>query len=234
MVDHIGGGVRRTLTDALRAALRAGEVGLNVCLPARVESYDSASQKASVQPLIKTQDGEDRSIITGVPVVFPRAGGAYMHMPVTRGTGVMLVFADRSLDRWLTQGGNVEPKDGRAHAYSDAIAIPGLSPFSAYGDTENAAQDDESVEIAYQGGMVKIDADGRVSVTRNGESLRSVLSSTMDVIDDTLSQLSEESVTIPSGSSAGNYPLDGAAEYSTIASDLAGVRDRLNELLGGE
>jgi len=226
--------MRRTLTDALRAALRAGEVGLHVCLPARVESYDSASQKASVQPLIKTQDGEDRSIITGVPVVFPRAGGAHMHMPVTRGTGVMLVFADRSLDRWLTQGGNVDPRDGRAHAYSDAIAIPGLIPFSEFGDSEDAAQDPDAVEIAYQGGVIKIGEDGRVSITSDGESLRSVLSDTMGVIDDTLSQLAGETVTVTGGSSAGVYPLDGAAEYTSIASDLASIKSRLENLLGGE
>jgi hypothetical protein len=44
---------------------------------------------------------------------------------------VALVFSDRSLDRWLNAGGVVDPGTYRMHDLSDAIAIPGLHPWSA-------------------------------------------------------------------------------------------------------
>jgi hypothetical protein len=103
-----------------------------------VESYDSATQKISAQPLIKrgyTDETGERiaerlPIITGVPVVFPGGGGYRVTFPIAKGDTVLLIFSEASLDKWLAHGGDVDPNDDRRHTLSDAIAIPGLRDFA--------------------------------------------------------------------------------------------------------
>lgn len=112
---------------------------MRVAVPARVERYDAATQLIDAKPLLRdtftTEEGEREivslPVITNVPVVFPGAGGFRLTFPVAVGDTVLLVFADRSIDTWLAQGGEVSPTDERHHHLSDAIAIPGLHPNSA-------------------------------------------------------------------------------------------------------
>jgi hypothetical protein len=115
---------------------------VNTALPGKIDSYDPSSGKASVQPLLREKyaDGQvlDLPIIPNVPLVFPRTAAASITLPVARGDGVLLLFCQRSMDTWLSSGGIANPDDIRMHSLSDAIAIPGLVPFSigGTGDTD--------------------------------------------------------------------------------------------------
>jgi hypothetical protein len=51
-------------------------------------------------------------------------------MPISVGDPGLLVFADGSLDVWLSHGGLVDPLNDRHHALSDAVFIPGLRSFN--------------------------------------------------------------------------------------------------------
>lgn len=123
-----------TLTEVLGLAVRAGAADLRVALPGRVERYDLARGTVDVQPLLRETTRDDAGelvaerlpVLTGVPLVFPGAGGFALVFPVQVGDQVLLVFADRSLDGWRDQGAEATPADERRHALSDAIAIPGL------------------------------------------------------------------------------------------------------------
>ena len=123
-----------SLGELLNYVLGIGAARIHVALPARVESYDSVKQVVSVQPLTKevSQDEsgsplvESLPIVNNVPVVFPGAGGYQLRFPVTVGDEVLLIFTDRSIDQWKSQGGEVDPIDLRRHNLTDAIAIPGL------------------------------------------------------------------------------------------------------------
>lgn len=125
--------------DALDAWVGDAVAGLHVSTVGRVESYDAAKQRAEVQPMIRrgvvladgTRTTELHPIITDVPVVFPGSGGYSITWPIAKGDTVLLVFADQSLDRWLPRGDIVDPADDRSHTLTDAIAIPGIRPFSA-------------------------------------------------------------------------------------------------------
>ncbi len=104
-----------------------------VCIPGKVESYDAATQMAKVKPLLKrplkladgTDVTESLGIINNVPVIQPSGGGFFAHFPLAAGDPVTLVIADRSLDRWIEQGGEVDPGFTHTHELSDAFAIPG-------------------------------------------------------------------------------------------------------------
>ncbi len=113
-------------------------------VPARVVKYNATKQSADCKPLIGDfHRGEDGAlvtasvpIITSVPVVFLTAGGFTFTVPIAagdNGTVGMLMFADRSLDRWLSGAGQevVDPELYHRNALTDAVFVPGLLPFGA-------------------------------------------------------------------------------------------------------
>lgn len=135
---------------------------LRVCEPARIESYDDKTQKCSVQPLIyegeiNPQDGERvvsrPPVITDVPVMHLGGNGFQITVPIKAGDLVLIVYCDRSLDRWLVRGGEVDPADDRTHHTSDAIAIPGLRDFAH----ALATAPTDRIRIGASTGAAKID-----------------------------------------------------------------------------
>jgi hypothetical protein len=126
-----------TLAGVINIATERLADRLCVAVPARVESYDPTTQRINAQPLIKRRYEDEEGdlvvermpVVTNVPVEFPGAGPWGMTFPIAVGDTVLLVFADRSLDVWLSEGGEVDPLDTRKHHMSDAVAIPGLRSF---------------------------------------------------------------------------------------------------------
>jgi hypothetical protein len=148
--------------DALRQSI-------HTALPGRVETYDSATQKADVKPLVKNlvagNDGteilETIPVIPAVPVMFPRAGGFFITLPVTKGDHVMLVFNERSIDKFKAgQGTDTDPDDFRTHHLSDAVAIPGFYPF---GESVGDSGIDDNLVLGKEGGaQIHIKPNGEV------------------------------------------------------------------------
>lgn len=161
----------RRLSEVSQAAIDKALLSTWVAMPARVESYDYRTQKASVTPLLRRQDGEARPVITGVPVVFPRSADASLTFPIRSGDGVLLVFTDRSLDLWLGRGGEVTPDDPRAHSYSDAVAIPGLYPFAVQSPAEN----NDDLMVRRGATRLRMKADGTVEIVSAGVTIASNL-----------------------------------------------------------
>ena len=106
-------------------------------LPGRVQSFDGSKQSADIEPLIhdtwEAEDGTNQTgplpVIPSVPVCFPGSGAFRVTFPVAKGDTGLLIFCSRSIDRWLSEGGSVDPQDDRTHDLSDAIFIPGLRDF---------------------------------------------------------------------------------------------------------
>lgn len=122
-----------TLLEAVKAAIDASAAEMRVCLPATVVTYDHKIQKCSAQPDFKRNyNGTlvDMPVIYNVPVACPRAGDSFVHMPLKKGHKVLLIFSDRSLEKWLSNGIQNDPEDARTHHLSDAIAYVGGYPFS--------------------------------------------------------------------------------------------------------
>lgn len=61
-----------------------------------------------------------------VPVIFVGGGGYSITWPVAAGDECLLIFHDRELDNWFTNGAGFPPTTGRLHDYSDAVCIVGL------------------------------------------------------------------------------------------------------------
>ena len=108
---------------------------MRVSIPGIVQSYDTAQQTVTVQVAIREKlniDGNeswaDIPLLLDVPVVFPRAGGYVLTLPIKKGDEVLVMFGDCCIDAWWQSGGVQNQVEWRRHDLSDAFAIPG--PFS--------------------------------------------------------------------------------------------------------
>lgn len=120
-----------SLFDAIRAVVQEDRKTLHTALPGIVQSFDAAKQTARVRPAIKRvwiDDGpKDLPDCVDVPVHFPRGGGFVLTFPVAPGDECLLVFAERAIDGWFTDGGTQAPSEVRFHDLSDGFAVVGFS-----------------------------------------------------------------------------------------------------------
>lgn len=164
--------MNKTQAQVLKDAIRASLLGVNTAIPAKVTSVDVAGGKCDAQPVIRRKfaSGEvvELPVITNIPIAQLRAGKAFVSVPLHVGDYVLLIFSQRSIDLWLTSGGSVDPKDPRSHALSDAIAYPGVYPFSDP-PTGASAEDlivknDQATITVKPSGEVKIEAPLKVEI----------------------------------------------------------------------
>ena len=110
-------------------------VDVHVSMPGRVERYNSLTQRADVQPLIRqgktNEETGERSVrrlpvVLNVPVVHEGSGGYRTTYPVAVGDIVHLLICETSIDRWKTANTEVDPGDDRRFNMSDAVAYLGL------------------------------------------------------------------------------------------------------------
>lgn len=143
-----------------------------ISLPAKIVSYDFATQKASVKPLIndKYSDGKTKvlPIINNVPVQFPSSQEAIVHYPINAGLEVTLLFSQRSLEEWLDNGGEVVPDDPRINNLTDAIAIVGrLKPFGV----PSLAENNDDFLIKFKNSKIVLKKNGDAEITATNVSI---------------------------------------------------------------
>lgn len=123
-----------SMAQVIKELVDSSLYDVRVSMPAKVIEYDHETQKVTVQPIFKREYKDGQTIqlpkIYNVPVAFQRAGESIITMPLEKDHYVLLVCCDRSLEKWLSNGGDVTPDDVRHHSLSDAIAIPGVYPFN--------------------------------------------------------------------------------------------------------
>jgi len=146
---------------------------VHTCAPGTVVSYDAAKQTATIQPSFqRVYDGQAPMTypkIYNVPVIFPRTANAWIRVPVAAGDNVMLHFSERSLDKWLTQGGGIMDP-GMPHKFqeTDAIATPGLYPQSGAFTPKGA---DTSIEVTNGLGWLEVTQDGKFKLSNGSGDL---------------------------------------------------------------
>jgi hypothetical protein len=144
---------------------------VHTCLPGQVVSFDAATQTCSVVPTLKRlfygdDDATEIPVIEDVPIVFPGSGNFWITFDVKPDSYVLLVFAERSIAKWMDLGGIVDPEAAHKFDYSDAVAIPGLLPEPV--KLSGGVQSD-SIEIrdASRNTYLKLE-DGAIEI--NGDS----------------------------------------------------------------
>lgn len=175
-----------SLAEVLKQAIDAKLYDTRTAMPAKVIRYDHEKQQVDVQPYFKKKYNDGKMVsmpkITNVPVVFPRSGAAFISMPIEIGHNVLLVCVDRSMDKWLSNGDELHPDDTRRHNISDAVAMPGLYPFSDPADVPNATD----IVIKNKAGDAKLEIrvkkNGHIQILNQEEELITVLNDMLTYI----------------------------------------------------
>jgi hypothetical protein len=162
---------------AIRRLVESVLDDVHTAMPGRIEAYDYTKQKAEVTPLVKRRytDGTEEAFprIVNVPVVLPRSATASLTFPIEKGDTGLLVFNERSLDRWLSKGGLTEAALLRKFDLSDVVFIPGMYPFTE----SSPAQNNDDLQLALnattltfkKNGDVILNGGNTITIKANGD-----------------------------------------------------------------
>lgn len=154
---NLGGGLKEALASWLR--------GVDDMLPARVVSYDDATNRATLKPLVMmgtTGGGKvSRAQAVNIPVYRFGGGGFFMRFPIKPGDFGWIKANDRDISLILQAGGGEDwPNTKRLHSFSDAMFFPdALKGWLIDGANADAAvwqSLDGSVCLALHSGGVRI------------------------------------------------------------------------------
>ena len=163
------------MTDVLQNFLR----GVEDMIPAKVVSYDDATNRATIKPLVMlgTTDGQkiSRAQLSNIPVFRFGGGGFFIRFPVKAGDFGWLKATDRDMSLIMQRGGLEDwPNTLRQHSFSDGMFFPDtLKSWAIDGANADALviqSLDGSVCVSLHSGKVKIEATdievvGNMSVT---------------------------------------------------------------------
>lgn len=150
-------------TTELRRVIGIELAEVHTCIPGAIVDFDGTH--ATVKPALSRSLANGETLappeIVRVPVCFPcGAGGkAIISVPLAAGDPVLLHFAERALENWLS-GIDGVPGDPRQFDLTDAFATPVCRPGVRVVDTEN-------LTIVLAEASITIKPDGTIAVATN-------------------------------------------------------------------
>lgn len=173
--------VTPTLQSLLQLSVKNALKEVHTSMPACVESYDREKQICSVVPCLKRVYSDGREVtlplISNVPVCFQGSNDVHIHFDLKKGDEVLLVFSERSIDKWIVNGGTLASGDRRMFDLSDAIAIPGLR---AIGNSFSPNSEVGSLEISNGKSFLEVTNSGKWVIQNEKNELFSVLVELID------------------------------------------------------
>lgn len=156
---------------------------LHTAMPGVVEAYDPGTQRATVRPTVRhavlQPDGstayEDLPPLPEVPVLFPRAAGWFVALPVAAGDTVLLVFNEAATGAWEAgDGDTAHPGDLRRHHLSYPVALLGYAVRGAKLKPEHIQPaSDPGIVIgsnADDGPRLSLAGDGTITIVAGGST----------------------------------------------------------------
>lgn len=207
-----------SLTEVIESVLERRLLDLHTSIPGIIQSYDPNNKTVDVRPAIKRKFIEDGSeqelnLITDVPVAFLQTNSFIFSVPLQKGDEVLLIFSERSMDKWLRDGKIVNPEDPRKFDLSDAIAVPILKPIGT-----GKKADSSNALIEHGAASLKMSQKGFSFSNDSSELLASLSSLLSKLIADW---------TIINGVVFGSPPLPPGIDtggYSSIKGDIDSLK----------
>ena len=182
-----------TLQDLFKTAFDHEISNIHTALPGHIVKYDAKTQKAEVMPDLqkKYYNGtvQDMPIITNVPIVFPRGDDFFIKLPIKANDSVLLIFIERSLERWLSLGGVVEPGSNRKFDISDCVAIPGFYSFAS-----PISDSSDNFVIQYKKGKYVINNNNKLALGNDSEELIALIIDFVEIIQNPTFQFGGDSL----------------------------------------
>jgi len=203
------------IEDIIDMAIQAKLVNMHVMIHGYIVDYDVVKKTATCQPGAKRKypNGTIRNMppVQGCPVMHPGSGKSRIHIPVHAGDSCLIGFSERSLDRWLEQGGSVDTGDVRMFDLSDGICIPGLRTVG-----ENfTVEDPDAIEIQNDKTRIRVKPNGKVSI-KNLDSGKELISTLFDLVQ----AIQDARV----ATSLGPQPLVNPA-FATLQADIGTLKE---------
>lgn len=180
-----GTNITPTLAEVMRSAIEAKLVDLHTAIPARVTKFYPDKLMCDAQPVVmrKFSSGQvlPLPVITAIPIAYSRTKRGIHFFPLEVGDYVFLIFAERSLDKWLTGGGIVDPQDVRKFDLTDAVAIPAVYPSTEPTLVQNPANQ----EIIEGEMKISLNKSGKVAIgLKNNPQVEviTILSQTLEAL----------------------------------------------------
>jgi len=163
------------LADVLAEWFAREREDLHTAFVGRVERYDAVTQTADVLPLIYrpvTSESneivyEQLPVLPALPVLTPRAGAAYLHMPVSVGDFVLVTCLESAYRHWRQGDGRAEhPGDLRRHHLAHAVC----QPVNLYPAQQALADPDDllsRITLGYDDGQRVTIAEDRIDLGAN-------------------------------------------------------------------
>jgi hypothetical protein len=226
-------------TDALKELKKDIFLTLNCHAIGFVQSFDTTNQTIKATIAYKKTfyelepDGEtfkkvlrDYPVLIDCPAIVMGGGNVSLKMPIKEGDECLVIFNDRSIDRWFEGGQSVELESSRLHSFSDAIVLVGLNSLKnsleGYED-DKAVLGDETASLKVGNGDASINASDtivkvaeKVQIENSAENLNTVLQEILTAI-----QAITVSGVTPGGGVSG-APANAAA-FATLATRLGSL-----------
>lgn len=167
-------GEKKRLATAVEAWMRQQILTDDNVLPAKVISYDRATNVAQVQPMIKIVGLDDstlsRNPLANIPVISLGGGGFHINFPLKKGDLGWIFACDRDIAIYLETLAESPPNSTRVHDFGDGMFVPDvLRQYTINsGDDTNAAMviqsTDGTTRISIWENNIQITAPTQVTV----------------------------------------------------------------------
>lgn len=127
--------VRENVAEAMVRVLDSAMTDIHTAQPGIVRSYDAATQTAEIQlgnrAVIPASSEDDEDLVESlpilgnVPVMWPRAGGFFLHFPIAEGDTVLVIFCESDTNQFRQNASESDPGTPERFGLSGAVAIPG-------------------------------------------------------------------------------------------------------------
>jgi len=169
------------LYDLLRSHKTEIMRGLHVHKIGEIQSFDSTKKTAEIQILFKRVLPDDSiesfPVLVDCPVVTIQGGGGSLAFPIVKGDQCLVMFSDRNIDAWFTNGAEAAPYDARCHDLSDGIAIVGLNALTS----TLTAYEDDAVVLKYKEAALRL-KDGKIAVENATKNLLTLINGLIDTL----------------------------------------------------
>ncbi len=226
-----------SLTGMLANFKKKTMQGMDNCLPAIVIAYDRASNRATVQPMIKMVGTDGKSIsraqIASVPVFQIAGGGFMLNFPIKAGDLGWIKAVDRDISLYLQASAEQQPNTNRMHSFNNGFFLPQtLGGYTIYGaDTDSVVLStlDGSTRIAVSATEVTVTATDKVTVNApeivlNADTKATVNSPEVEVNATTKATVTSPDVEVTaSGSVSIDSPTVTMSGNLTVAGTITGT-----------
>lgn len=212
--------------ESIRMAVNNVLNEANTCLPGRiVKVLDYKKRKISVQPEIKREflDGEVLTppIIENVPLAFYGSTDAILKIPIKIDDKVILLFSQRSMDRWLDEGELTTPGYKRKYNLTDCIAVPCIQSFKS---DHPLIDNNDDTELIFNDSKIIIKPDGDIQVDSNSGKV--IINNAVEDLAKLMEDLLDEIIGLVTVGSPSTHNLNPAS-----IANFTAIKVRLGNLL---